>query len=482
MKQRNHIKRRINNEKGVALVAVLMVLVVLSILGVSLLGLAATNMKQSSIDRDYQATYYIAEAGSTYMMDQISQNVTEVYPQSASGQSFFAQVEQTFPMQTPTIYHSFEETFNNKPEAKIRVEKVSSTPKNAEIETRTYKLISEGIIGGHSRTVERLFYVNWKPQNSGGSIPDDILNNLAVFSKTTIHLTEGAKIDGNVGTTLSAPNAITLNGGAKIVGNKNYSLNHTLTMPPFPSFPVNLPYPSNNKIEKDQWNHYDVVLDGNVRIDNWMANGYTLKLTEDMAINEIKITENNVLNIDVGNSDRRIVVKNLTIPNGHIKLNGTGKLTIYVTGNIVMDSGSTINNNGDIKKLELYLKGSGKPSSPKSVTLTGSQKIFGSLYAEDATISFGNGSGFEGHIITGGNKFTISGGVYVHSRLIYAPNANVSLIGGGSVKGSIIANSYYGDGGTLVTYEKNSDLPFFPEENVNNDIPLLTPGPIKEIN
>ena len=36
--------------------------------------------------------------------------------------------------------------------------------------------------------------------------------------------------------------------------------------------------------------------------------------------------------------------------------------------------------------------------------------------------------------------------------------------------------------GTSVTYEKNSDLPFLPEENVNNDVPLLTPGPIKEIN
>ena len=448
MKQRNHIKKRINNEKGIALVAVLMVLVVLSILGVSLLGLAATNLKQGSIDRDYQATYYIAEAGSTYMMDQISQHVTDIYPQSTSDQSFFAQLEQTFPMQTPTIYRSFEETFNHKPEARIKVERVSSTQNSAEIKTRTYKLISEGIIGDRSRTVERLFYINWKPQTSGGGIPDDILNNLAVFSKTTIKLIEGAKIDGNVGTALSSDSSpITLNGGAQIVGTKNYALNYTLTMPPFPSFPVNLPHLSNHTIEKGKSNHYDVVLNGNVRIDNWMANGYTLKLTEDIEINEIKITENNVLNINVGTSDRQIVVKNLNVPNGHIDLKGTGKLTIYVTGNIVMDAGSTINNDGDIKKLELYLKGSANPSSPKNVILTGSQKIFGSLYAEDATISFGNGSRFQGHIITGGKKMTISGGASVHSQLIYAPNADVSFIEGGSVKGSIIANSYYGNGG-----------------------------------
>ncbi len=70
-----------------------------------------------------------------------------------------------------------------------------------------------------------------------------------------------------------------------------------------------------------------------------------------------------------------------------------------------MGSGSVINTGGNVDKLKIYLKGSGVPSSPKSVSLSGAQKIYGSLFAEDANISFSGGSGFQGDIITGGKKY-----------------------------------------------------------------------------
>ncbi|NBB76092.1 MAG: hypothetical protein GVY02_01825 [Bacteroidetes bacterium] len=57
-----------------------------------------------------------------------------------------------------------------------------------------------------------------------------------------------------------------------------------------------------------------------------------------------------------------------------------------------------------------------------------------------------------GNIITGGDIVLIDGNGDNYSRLLYAPNADVSMGGSGKIKGSLVAKSFTGSGGFTVTY------------------------------
>jgi hypothetical protein len=106
--------------------------------------------------------------------------------------------------------------------------------------------------------------------------------------------------------------------------------------------------------------------------------------------------------------------------------------------------------------LRINLKGSVPPATVKQVTLSGNQKVYGSLYAEDANITFTGGGGFQGNIITAGKKVEVTGGSWTNSSLFLAPNAEFTLGEGGIIKGSVIADSFTGTGGGSVTYEKTT--------------------------
>ncbi|RFB17693.1 hypothetical protein DZB84_07520 [Bacillus sp. HNG] len=109
---------------------------------------------------------------------------------------------------------------------------------------------------------------------------------------------------------------------------------------------------------------------------------------------------------------------------------------------------------GQINKLDIFYKGT-------SLDMSGNQRIYGSLYAQNANITMTGGSGFQGHIITGGGKIDISGGANAVTQVFYAPNSNVNITGGGTIKGNIISKTLTISGGGSVTYMNLSgeDLP-----------------------
>lgn len=480
----------LKNDQGMALVMVLLVLVLVSILGLSLMGLALNNMKMSTSERTYQSTYYIAESGITFTMDKVSKNVVEIYNNSTNQTTFFSNIESMITnLNNEPPYKNFENSFGHTPEARISIE---SSPNTQNTTFRDYKITSIGTIDNRSRTVGKQIRISWTPKNNI-TIPDT-----AVFVKETVVLSGGGAIEGGAGTNSSAPSSITLNGNASISGkiyvgpgsgnnviNKphwmeldneivNLSNKKSFELPPFPVYPNNT-IPLNEKVYKSN-SSYNVIYNGTLRVNNWVADGYTLNMEQDLYFNEIYITSNYSLNIYVGNSNRSIVVNDLNLPNGKINVIGSGKLTIYVNNSITMGSGSTINTSDEIdnfskkkgnadtksqlikdqvKKLDIYYKGS-------SLDLSGSQKIYGSLYAQNANLSFSGGSGFQGSIITGGEQINISGGANAITQLFYAPNADINISGGGTIKGQIIGKSYTSSGGSLITLENFNDAELPP--------------------
>ncbi|WP_144461928.1 DUF7305 domain-containing protein [Siminovitchia fortis] len=411
--------------------------------------------------------------------------------------------------------------------------------------SKQFKIISTGTIGNQKRTVEQVFTVEYVPakgssgdgggddnddgSNGGGGGGDDsngggpqIVPCMAAYVNDTIKMTGGAYIKGDftndedkcgvqagsIGTRKAGAGSITVSGGPTIEGsiyvppgsegNALTGDSETIKKLPkpvgkdmgelpklldFPLIPKNYIVPPDKEI-KNGSNKKDVIKDGSLFIDNWMTNNYTLEIRDNLEFNEIKLNENNTLNLDLGGMDRGIVVKKLNVTNGHIKIEGDNKLTIYVTDSIVMGSGSSINEEGKINQLNVFLEGSHDPKNPKTLKLGGNQKIYGSLYAEDANIEFGAGGGFQGNLLTGGKSVKLSGGSRTTSALVFAPDANVEISEGGMVTGAVIAQSLDMKGGAGITYKKIK-LPIFggpgdnsdsDEGNVGDPDPDLDPG------
>lgn len=466
-----------NNEQGIALTMVVFVLTVVTILGLSIIGLSMNNVKMSSGERLSQASYYIAESGINYKMDEINKELKSLN-RDVSVEVFFQTVEERLKLNEIDLYTSFEKSFNNQPEAEVKVVKVNNGHANANSE-REYKIISKGVIGNRSRTVEKIFIVGFT-QSSSVNLP-----NTALFVNKKIDLSGGAYIDGATGINSSSQGSIILDGGARITGdifvgpnakdniikkpaymdmpNKIVKLNEVRTfhMPEFPQFPT-YPMISDELFIHNQWNTYEVIKNGSLYINNWMVNNYTLHMRENLQLDKIIVNQNYTLNINIGNSNHSLVVNEINMPQGKINIIGTGKLTIYVKNTITLGGGAEMNPPKNtqfakekIKQLDIYYKGT-------NLTMSGAQKIYGSLFAERANITMTGGSGFQGSIVTGGTGVNINGGTNALTQIFYAPNAQVNLSGGGKIVGSIIANSFIGMGGGFVKYEEDIDKDDLP--------------------
>lgn len=448
---------------GFTLIAVLFVIVILSVLGISILMITSNFMEISAGERNDQSVYYVAEAGvveKTYdINEKVNEafNVIEIKYDNLSDKDkrtfdfvgeFYSEVI-TRMDGLSSAAPEFENNFGNNPTASITLIRKSSNPPKYEIE-------STGTIGNKKRTVTQEVTVSLNPTTIPGP---EIPKNIALYINKTINLSGSVMIYGDVGTKSNNPTDVKFTSVARATGKVHQGVDYSISLPSFPPYPT-FNIPQDQKITNTNGNTTDLVKDGKLLISNYITNGYTLNLNKNMEFKEVFLNENNTLIINLGSSDREIVVDHLNVLNGHIKIVGNGKLTIFVKNNITMGSGSTINTKynglwdhsqpGNAEKLKIYQKGS------NLISLSGDQKVFGSLHAETANIKIGNGGGFQGDIYTGGTEIMVDGGTWVNSQLFLAPNAKFTLGGGGKIKGMVIADSFIGTGGGSLTYDQTN--------------------------
>lgn len=446
------------HESGFAMVGVLVIFIIITVLGLSIVTLSFASVKTSTSERNNQSAFYIAEAGFTYHMERIKKEILNIYADDwvETEEHFLARLEG---LQAEDVrYDDFDKIngIEHGPFAKVSITLMDGTGDQ-------FIINSTGTIGEEERTVSNSFHVGWVEKGIYELPP------LTVFTKEEITLSNGPII-GSIGTQSAGKNAVLAGSGVNkvqggniyvpVIGvsNENRTCETTPTpeykaysvkrptnedivpcpteveemwqMPPLPTFPT-IP-----ELEKNS--PFNINLAGDNKLE--------IELNGNKEFNNITLTAETDLTINVGNADRIIVVNHLNLNNGHIIIKGSGKLTIYVKNKITMGSGTTINKNGVINNLNIFYKGLNK------VELGGDQKIYGSLYSESADMYLTGSGGILGNVFSGGEKIEITGGANVETQLILAPKAKVKIDGGGSVYGMIMSKSFTHNSGESIIY------------------------------
>lgn len=491
-----------DDEKGVALVVVLMVFVIISILGLAITALAVNNMKMSTRERENQSTYYIAESGITLMESEIKQLAKTSCTNSATN------FVNSFVTQTKTYSGSdFPKVYGLQPEAQV----TSNITKDAVKGVVNIEMQSHGTIGNNNRTVSKIVQVKCTPGNSES--PLTILNDMAVYTNNTIYFS--SKIIGNIGTNCvngncSSAKPITVDWGAELI-NPEKSSEFAIINVPNPPNPVTniydkptymnfLPkvssisyrpfYGANSPYNPPAFPEYPKLTPKpNILLSGGSSNDLTI--SSDGYYDQITLQSGRILTINVGTENRKIVVNKLLMEQGFIKITGTGTLTLYVGDEFVFGGykkgeptgggSSSINASGDSDKVNIYYKGN------QSFVLGGDIRINGNVYVKNANISLGGSGSIIGNLIAANaTKVDITGGSNSTNRFILAPKATVNVSGGATVKGSVISNNFNLTGGATMIFGKmdlTDDVSFYPPSTKSNSTVSVIPlKEVREIN
>ncbi len=127
-----------------------------------------------------------------------------------------------------------------------------------------------------------------------------------------------------------------------------------------------------------------------------------------------------------------------------LEIVGDGKVYIYAD-NVKAFNGSV--KTPDPGNVIFYLN-----SSP--VNLGGDIRVGASLYFGDTNVKIGESCQIDGDIVVSRHgSVNIVGGSNINFGVIYAPNANITVGGGGKILGAIIGNDVTMSGGTKLTYD-----------------------------
>lgn len=294
----------------------------------------------------------------------------------------------------------------------------------------------------------------------------------AIFGKSSITL-HGGTVDGDIATNSIAANSIVyyndiITSGHKIIipstGNKDLVVKATETwikpvtvvnslntvvsdypMPVMPGFPSTL-----------------------ANMGNISINGAgSANISSDGYYNSVTIDSNTTLTIDTSTGDRTIRIKNLNMIQGKIIITGGNKVNLFVDNctNLKGYVNSNGSSNGDKNKLLLYC------NNTTPFTIGGETHIYGSVMWGTGDLTFTGSGAIIGNLISMGTSITLNGGSFLDSQVLYAPNANITLIAGAHVIGAVIGNMVSMDGGAIISLPNTPPtMPVIPGSSSSTQI------------
>ena len=285
----------------------------------------------------------------------------------------------------------------------------------------------------------------------------------AVFTGTEMDLTGSAKVIGHVGTNAINSGAIDLAWST--------SIDSMLLIGPGgdPSSTVrqasghnvkggigNLPSPGEYELPRFVEYPAKTNITSPV-LTTWPNTNITLNPSDydGSYIPSITVQSNYTLNINTGTEDRVMHVGDFNLTQGTVNVTGTGKLTLIVENDLLVQGSSQMNTSGDQENLFTYYGGS------DMLDFGGATNFNGSVYAETADVHIGGSGGIQGHIITGGESVIVDGAAQANTRILYAPNATVRVDGSGRIRGAVVASRFIATGAGVVEFssEMTSTIP-----------------------
>lgn len=491
--------RLINEETGNTLILVLIVILLFSAIGLSMIQSSLNSVSLSDGEVKEQSAYYIAESGITYTLDQIQQALDSVEDLSKmTDEQYFAYVDANILTGSqPRMITSFEKQKNVQPVAMVTV-KMSNISLDRTM--RDYIITSTGQVGERKKTLQTSYSLDLE-RSSGPSLP----SNLGIYSRGKMKLANGV-VTGNILLESDAQNILEVTGNPTVNGAvytlpsshsqtilapnwwldqkppKIYkeSFNLGLTLPDFPAaskFDYKMIPDTTFKAGSSQ---YKVISKGNIDISNWIVSDYELILDQNYKVNDIKLSSNYRLTINVKDKDISLYVNSIQgIGHLDVKSQPGGSLTIYLADNISLNGHV---NESDGNDLFMYIGPSN--GQTKLVKSSGYGKFNASIYAKDANLEFVGSASMNGSILSGGKNVKVTGGTQINvpKKLIFAPNAHVEIIEGGTVNGGIVSDTFTISGGAKVNAASIAleELPFFEESNAETNV-IVKKSAVREI-
>ncbi len=423
-------------KKGYSLAVVMIISSILLTLGAVSGTVMISEVKQSILQEKKTQAHYIARAGAVATAKWITSM------SSAELQDFDSLTFPAYSNSQSFSEGSFEITINKNP-GQLLIESKGSVPNGKK---------SDGSVS----YVTDMVTLALGAEENNTSVFDTV-----IFGNKSIKLDGGAKINGNIGVNANTTGAISFNGGAKlngivyipIDGDPNKIVNvskwdtkpvirqitnsRSYPSPVLPQFPEGLPI------------RESIILKG--------SDSKTINSNGNY--DSITIKSNTTLTIDTSSGDKVIRINKLDVQQGIIKINGTGKVKLYID-NLISLKGN-INSMGNEGQLELYCDNS------DPFKIDGGTSLYGSLYFGNTDLNISGGAVIKGDIVTAGSSVTINGGAYADPKVIYAPNADIKISGGANIDGAVIGNSVSATGGSTVT---------LTEPSIEIQVPIITDG------
>lgn len=478
-------KKRIEwaNEEGSALVLTLMIFLVLTVLATSISFLTVGSFRLSDINRDGTSAFYIAEAGAKKAYEKASQEVMKTYEATTTTTSsdFYAALDALF-LNELNEEISFDKQFGDDAKANVRFTATGSNPPK-------YTLTSTGSVGGKTRTVQKQFDVSWVDKGGSGGFPE-LPGNTALVTKTSMILKED--VIGDIHSLSTKNDSITIEWVEKLKMRTIFYPKGTEKKDIFvydPWFENKGFMPTLKQIDSPiNWEGYEnliknyvvptgitetlqdkvfyayggkehyLIKNGNINFHSGFPtqddsgrnlSSYTLDVNKNLEFKDIKIESNKTLVINPNGGNRVILVDNLSVMSGDLKIEGEGHVTLVVSDSIKFNQNSQINNLE--KQNQLSLVYTGVNANFSQIT-----HFYGNIIIKNSSAKIiVNNSSINGVFITDTKKYTeedaivFSGGNQDRpsNMVLIAPFTKIKLTGGYSVKGTVISDEFTIEGG-----------------------------------
>lgn len=496
MRKTKHTDLLLNN-RGIALLTVLLVMLVLSILSTGVIVIAVANFDQTSTTVDHSQAYYVAEAGVNYQVSRFETLTSSMVSANYDTSEIIEAINTMIGDDSGLVQETFTSTggmpgsFTSTITKQGNYMHITSIGTVGEVSRRLTKrirmpgliidkaILTQGFLGINATDVFLGASGTYGPVQTLSAEEDSVsIDRLGHVSEVYIPTPEPPLTFVDVienCTMIGTLEDMTCQTGAyqyKVYYDDSVDTLPPIVLPPVPNTTLKLqPYTFSGKSPL-------VSSTGNVLIDSTTAIGSTYNLAGGNTPNtkfyvpSFRV-ESTVANfaIDVGDKDIELVVDSMYL-GGEFKVIGTGTLTVFVNfSNLTLNCKNKVCGvRGDdatptvADKFILVVRG----SASNTLDFTAGQNqssMYMSLITNvglDITL-YGNGH-FYGFIATTSTHITLNGtgsSDPKSSLLLYAPYASVTVNGSINMDGALIADSYSSNGQAVMRFNPDfTDPPF----------------------